>query len=317
MAQATFGSVLLIANPYSQNGKCEQIAQNIFRWLQETPSWTSKVDLALTDSPGHAQEHAEKSATYDTVVALGGDGLVHEVINGLMSLEEKKRPLLCIAPVGSGNDFAMTLGLTINNAQQALEEAVFAPTALIDLGKVNDHYFMETLSFGLDAAIAIDTIERRKETGKSGMALYLDSGLRIFSKKQDGYHFNAILDHEREIEGVEVCFAVQNGATFGGGFKICPAANPKDGKLDLCYTYDAPGRLNAIKLIMRARNGNHVSSSIVGITTFKHMHVTFDPIPPVQIDGEKLEQAKTFDIEIVPSALRVVVGSQFFEKYSR
>ena len=47
------------------------------------------------------------------------------------------------------------------------------------------------------------------------------------------------------------------------------------------------------------------------------MHVAFDPIPPAQIDGEKLEQAKTFDIEIVPRALRVVVGSQFFEKYSR
>lgn len=314
MTTAKFGNTLLIANPSARNGEGEAIAKQVFLWLREHDMWASHIDMALTAKPGHAVDHAKRSAPYGMLIALGGDGLVHEVINGLMQLAPTERPQLCVVPIGSGNDFAQSLRLAINNPVACLTEALSAPSKMIDLGKVNNAYFAETLSFGLDAAIAIDTIERRTLTGKSGMALYLDSGLRIFRKKQTGYAFSATLDDTRHIEGRQVAFACQNGATYGGGFKICPAANPCDGWLDLCYSKIAPGRVRAISLILRSKTGLHVHSPIIGIERFKKMQVTFSPKPPVQLDGEPF-QGETFEIEVVPQAIHAIVGKDFAEYY--
>ena len=71
----------------------------------------SQFDLVLTERMGHAKELAAQAQGYRTVIALGGDGVIHEVVNGLMTQEEDARPALAILPVGSGNDFAQTLGI--------------------------------------------------------------------------------------------------------------------------------------------------------------------------------------------------------------
>ena len=71
----------------------------------------SQFDLVLTERMGHAKELAAQAQGYRTVIALGGDGVIHEVVNGLMTQEEAVRPALAVLPVGSGNDFAQTLGI--------------------------------------------------------------------------------------------------------------------------------------------------------------------------------------------------------------
>ena len=106
-------NVLLIANPAAQRGhgaEAARIAHDLLReWVGD-----EAVTLAMTDFAGHAVELAAEASSerYDTVIALGGDGIVHEVVNGLMRLPFDKRPSFGLVPVGSGNDYARTLGMS-------------------------------------------------------------------------------------------------------------------------------------------------------------------------------------------------------------
>ena len=97
------GKTLLVANPVAQNGNGAAAAQRagdeLRRLLPE-----GCFDLAMTEYPLHGKRIAGQATGYDSVVALGGDGLIHEVANGLMSIDEGARPALGVLPMGSGND---------------------------------------------------------------------------------------------------------------------------------------------------------------------------------------------------------------------
>lgn len=110
MHATDFGLTLIIANPAAQSGAAREVAERLQRFLDMTAR-ASQFDLVLTERMGHAKELAAQAQGYRTVIALGGDGVIHEVVNGLMTQEEDTRPALAILPVGSGNDFAQTLGI--------------------------------------------------------------------------------------------------------------------------------------------------------------------------------------------------------------
>ncbi len=110
MHATDFGLTLIIANPAAQSGAAHEVAERLQRFLDMTAR-ASQFDLVLTERMGHAKELAAQAQGYRTVIALGGDGVIHEVVNGLMTQEEDTRPALAILPVGSGNDFAQTLGI--------------------------------------------------------------------------------------------------------------------------------------------------------------------------------------------------------------
>ena len=110
MHATDFGRTLIIANPAAQSGAAREVAERLQRFLDMTAR-ASQFDLVLTERMGHAKELAAQAQGYRTVIALGGDGVIHEVVNGLMTQEEGTRPALAVLPVGSGNDFAQTLGI--------------------------------------------------------------------------------------------------------------------------------------------------------------------------------------------------------------
>lgn len=110
MHATDFGRTLIIANPAAQSGAAREVAERLQRFLDMTAR-ASQFDLVLTERMGHAKELAAQAQGYRTVIALGGDGVIHEVVNGLMAQEEAVRPALAVLPVGSGNDFAQTLGI--------------------------------------------------------------------------------------------------------------------------------------------------------------------------------------------------------------
>lgn len=315
---------LIIANPKSRNGESMAHIQTIFNYInhayhparQETAHMTTnEIELYLTKAAKDAVSRAAHAASYDTVVALGGDGIIHEVVNGLMRIRSKKaRPKLGIIPVGSGNDYAKTLGIAPNDPEKSLREVLVGTTRTLDLGKARGEYFMETLSFGLDAAIAQDTMMRRKHTQKRDMQLYLESALDCFSQHHEGYPFTATLDDGTTLSGTSVIFACQVGQTYGGGFKVCPDANPCDGLLNLCCTVVSPSVPRALFLLGRARFGKHTKSPIVRMAAFKKLHVAFEDNSPGQIDGEIFE-GTDLDVEVVPQALDVIVGQDFNARY--
>lgn len=296
------GNTLLIANPVAQSGRGLAAAQRVWKQLSDTLG--DSVSLALTQSAKHAVDLAAGAGTFDTVVAIGGDGVIHEVSNGLMTLPDADRPQLGVVPVGSGNDYARTLGISFD-PHAACEQLLEAKPTAVDVGLVNGSFFVETLSFGLDAAIALDTMERRKRTGRSGTTLYMASGLDQLAHHLDEHSYTVSFDGAEPTEGTSITFAVQLGPYYGGGFKICPDAALTDGKFDICIAHPPVGKMMAAMIFMLAKSGKHRRFKHFEMRQASTVRVEFVTAPPAQMDGERIE-GSTFDVALIPRALRVL-----------
>lgn len=300
----SLGSVLLIANPAAQNGNGARAIDQVLPQLREALGESSVV-LAKTVGPHHATDLAKRAEGVDTVVALGGDGVIHEIANGLMQRDSDQRPTLGAIPVGSGNDFARSLGVS-SDIERACGQLLGGLPSPIDVGHVNGRWYVETLSFGLDAAIALDTVERRKRSGKSGTALYMESGFDQLLNHLDSYGYTASFDGGEPVSAQSITFAVQNGPYYGGGFRICPDAKLDDGALDVCIAHPPIGVAKAVYMFLRAKNGGHTGFRNIESLRCSAAHIEFDRQPPAQVDGEKIE-SRTFDVRLEPSSLRVVM----------
>lgn len=308
MRQKGLGSTLIIANPAAHSGKGESAAIFAMRFFSSFQSATSSCSTQLTEGVGDAVRLARDAADHDTVIALGGDGVIHEVVNGLMGIPVEDRPRLGVIPMGSGNDFARTLGITKNDPERSIAELLQGESRMIDVGRVNDTYFVQTLSFGLDAAIALDTTARRSNnTKQTGSVLFVTSGLHLLVTGLKGWPYKVDVDGQI-IEGIDVAFAVQNGKTYGGGFKICPNALPNDGMLDLCLSVKKPSLPHSLALFGLIRFGGHTHSRMLTLRKVRHIEVEFtgEDQPPCQADGEELV-ADRYVIDVVPRALEVIV----------
>ncbi len=306
MADSPLGRTLLIANPAAHSGKGAAGADFARRFLGSYSSATRGYEVRLTEGPGDAVGIAADATGFDTVLALGGDGVIHEVVNGLMELPEPSRPQLGVIPLGSGNDFARTIDMPRNDVEGAFARLVRGRVREMEVGRVNGVHFMETLSFGLDAAIAIDTTTRRAaDTSQEGEALFVTSGLKVLSRAHGGFPCVARFDDDEPVELSTLIFAVQVGPSYGGGFLVCPDADPCDGLLDVCYNVRKPLIPHLLALFGLARSGRHARSSVVRLRRFRHASVDFANEPPCQVDGEQLTGTR-FEIDVIPRALRVV-----------
>ncbi|HAM15146.1 MAG TPA: diacylglycerol kinase [Eggerthellaceae bacterium] len=299
------GNALIIANPAAQRGngrRAALIARDLLgEWLG-----ADRVSFELTKCPGHATDIAAYAprSRFSSIVAIGGDGLVHEVVNGLMALPEAERPRFGLIPVGSGNDYARTLGMS-ECVPDAIVQFLDAPEVKMDIGCCNGEHFAETISFGLDAAIAIDTVQRRQRTGEQGTTLYLKSGIDQLLHHLETYKVNATLDDARTLGEAVHLLTVQIGPTYGGGFRICPDADPTDGLFDVCYAC-APMRVpEATFKFLRAKNAHHTRYKKIRFDRASKLHIEFDRRPPCQIDGEAFE-ADAYDITVAKQALTVL-----------
>ena len=310
MSHSPLGHTLIIANPAAHSGKGAAGAEFARHFLNSYSSATDGYEIKLTSAMGDARIMAAEAANFDTVVALGGDGVIHEVVNGLMMLPLENRPSLAVIPMGSGNDYARTLGMKINDPEAAFAQLVRGQKQKFEIGKVNDVFFMQTMSFGLDAAIAIDTTNRRaNNTSAEGEALFLTSGLKIMAAGSKGYPCTVSFDDEKDVELQSLIMAFQIGPTYGGGFTICPNALPNDGLLTVCYNTKVPSIPRLLTLFGLARSGKHVNSKIITERHISGAIVTFHKKVPAQVDGEELPFTEQFVIGIVPNALSVIVPS--------
>ena len=297
------GKTLLIANPAAQNGEGASAARAVAALLKERMGEGS-LEVSTTLYPYHAAELAAASRGFDSVVALGGDGIIHEVANGLMKVDAEVRPAMGIVPVGSGNDFAKTLRMS-TKWPQAVDQLMEAQPVPMDLGLVNGRYYVETLSFGLDAAIALDTVQRRKRTGRTGTPLYLASAFDQLFNHMELYRYQVSLDGGAPFGGEMYLMAVQNGITYGGGFAICPHASLVDGQFDICIARPPLSRPKATAVLLMAKDGHHLGVKNLQFFRAKEVAVTFDRIVPTQVDGEDLT-GDSFRISMAPGALRIL-----------
>lgn len=296
------GKALLIVNPVAQSGKGSKSGKIAFNILSQ--EYKQNVDLIYTKNANDAKKIASTKQGYDTMIAVGGDGVIHETVNGLMMLKRKDRPKFGIIPVGSGNDYARSLGVSFDT-KKAVHQLMTSNIKNLDIGKVNDQYFAETLSFGLDAGIALGTMELRKKTNSTGFLLYFKSGIDQILHHYHTYNYTLKLD-DKKLDGESIIIAVQNGVTYGGGFQICPKASMEDGLLDICIARGGVKLPLALFMFSLASKGFHRHFSIVSFHRSKTAKLKFsgEHTPKCQIDGEEYT-ADEYNISMLHKQLDV------------
>ena len=312
MLVGELGRIAIIANPAAQNGTAAKVVDEFSAKLCQHVG-DSACKIHLTKHAKHAIDIvAEIGGSCDTVVVIGGDGIVHEAVNGLMMLSDDSRPKLAVVPVGSGNDYALTLGMA-SDPEKALKQIMECDVRKLDVGLVNGEFFAETLSFGIDAAIAIDTMERRKKTGRRGTLLYMESGIDQLVNHLHPQSYKMTLKGvpgigDLKVDGESYIFAVQIGRTYGGHFDVCPDANPEDGLFDICLTRKIMGPARAVAVFIAARFGLHKNMKAFKFYKASSLVVDFAEPPAAQADGEIITGSH-FDIDTIPQALEVIVGN--------
>ena len=297
----------LIFNPASDRGRSGQKASD----LQAVVEQHGGADWAGTDYPGHGTELARQAAEagYTRVVALGGDGTVHEVVNGLMEIPKEKRPQLGVVPIGSGNDFAYACGISMN-MQAAMIRTFEGSPAPVDIGQITDgsgrtEYFDNSAGMLLDAAI---NIESRKITRIYGFAMYLTAVVRSIARHFDSTRIKFEIDGETIEKDLQM-FTIGNGPREAGGFLVTPDAKPDDGMFDYLML-DPISRPRMYYMLPIVMQGNHGGYPFVTLNRFKSMSFTADRAVPIHLDGELWApyeaNVREVKIEMHPGAVELV-----------
>lgn len=304
------GRVLVVVNPAAQNGAGERAAA----WLRAQAVREGIADrtrVVTTERAGHAAEIARASAGFDVLIACGGDGTFHEVLQGLMTLPREDRSAFGVLPCGNGNDFARTVGAPLTGVEDAWRALRTVRVEPFDVGVCNGEHFLETLSFGVDAAIALGTQGRRERTGHQGTRLFLEEGVHQLAHHRDALACTIeVLDEAGEVvraidESVHL-IAVQLGPTYGGGFAVCPDASPRDGVFDVCACHAPLGFVHAAALFLLAKGGHHQGfEREFAFLRAPGLRIVFQEEPPAQIDGEPIH-GTVFAIATIPHALDVL-----------
>ena len=291
----------VVLNPAAGRGAAARARNLVEREFARTGA---ECTVAETARRGHAAELAEAAARegWPAVVAAGGDGTVHEVVNGLMRAAEGGPSVpLGIVGLGSGNDFARLAGAPADPAAAVRRTATAEPRA-VDVGRVGGEWFTNGVGIGLDARVAIE-VERRRRF--RGLAMYLHAlagVLRTFRPPR----ITVEIDGERVAEGPMTLVTVGNGGRHGGGFWICPDARIDDGVLDVC-TCEGLGTLGILGFLPRVMRGTHVGARCVRMHRARRVRVTSPDPLPVHADGEIVaEDAHELEIEIFPGRLLVL-----------
>lgn len=299
--------IKLIFNPASDRGRSGQKASD----LQAVVEKHGGADWAGTEYPGHGTVIARQAALegYDRVVAMGGDGTVHEVVNGLMEVPPEKRPYLGVVPIGSGNDFAFSSGISMD-MQQAMIRVFEGEPAPFDVGRITDgngrtEYFDNSAGFLFDAAV---NIESRKIKGIYGFPMYLTATIRSIIKHYAPTRLKFTIDGNTFDKDL-LMFTIGNGAREGGGFMVTPDAKNDDGVMDYLMV-DPISRPMMFYLLPIVMQGNHGGFKFVNLNRFTSLEFEADRAVPIHLDGELWApyeaDVRKVTIELLPGAVELV-----------
>lgn len=258
-----------------------------------------RIKVRVTKKKGDARRFAAEAGGADLLLAAGGDGTLNEVVHGLMDLSEDARPALGVVPQGTANDFATGCWIP-RDPEEALALCMEGQEIPIDIGKANDHWFLNTASVGFGAAVTATTPPELKRL--LGPAAYTVMGA-ILAINLHHYQGRLTLPN-REIIGRSSVAIVGNGRQTGGGVQVAPRAHIDDGLLDLLVVRQIP----AIALLTAARELQELSPDGEYISYWQTPWAEVYPEEtiPVNLDGEPV-QFSNVRYEAVPKAIRLIV----------
>ena len=299
--------ILLIANPTSGQhlGK-----RRLSQAKEHLTSLGHVVTALLTKSAGHATRLAKSNAPdFEIIAALGGDGTVNEVANGLMAVEPGKRPALATLPVGTGNDVALTYGLA--HFESAIDALSKGSTRTLDVirvqlmqdGKLVTRHALLFVAAGFAAEVTRKTGPHVKRIfgRRFSYSVGLFRALGSFRAPEFTVRWD---DGEKSGQMFQVC-AGNTEFAAGGVMRISPGARPDDGLLNISLV-DALGRLQIMRRFPDILSGRYVEDERVDYFMGKRLEIDAVPTAELQADGDIIGTTPA-TVELLPRTLKLVI----------
>jgi YegS/Rv2252/BmrU family lipid kinase len=301
--------VKVIVNPMASGGVTRIKWMHIKRLLDKAGL---KYDYQFTEGPDHATELARDAVSqgYRQVIAVGGDGTIHEVVNGLIDKSGRSGAVLGIISTGTGNDFARSIG-TLGAYHKTVGWLAMSQEKEIDVGIVEyknnkgrkkQRIFVNMAGAGFDAAVLRATKKRFRVVSHIP---YWISGIYTYAKYKPT---QVTIDIDGKIEKKKAMgIIVNNGYSFAGGMRMAPGADMADGLLDTVVLGDINPLefIKGLSMVYKGTLKDHPK-----VDTYKAKSVAIDTDEPLylQADGELLGQAPAV-FRVLPRALRIAVYS--------
>jgi diacylglycerol kinase (ATP) len=289
---------IVILNPAGDRGRAARLRRPLERALAG-----GRGELTLTHSAQEAESYVREAlADEREVVAVGGDGTVSAIAGALLAAGS--RGPLGIVPAGSGNDYAYETLRLPHDPLRALEIALTGQPVAMDVGQVNDRYFLNSLGVGIDANIAAAAESLKRYPFMRGQTLYWASSLRELLFHYDRCPLLEVaLDHQLDESRLYALVAINIGPTAGGGFQINPGADPHDGLLDVCIIWKPP-LLRALRLLPMVEKGTHITQPEVKRARVRAVSLRSATPVYAHLDGEVITDSAC-EVGILPGRLLV------------
>lgn len=272
-----FMNYIFIINPTSGNNKGIEVGKVIEEYCK---SIKVQYKIIYTNKNNDAKNIAESYKSYENsiIYSVGGDGTLNEVINGIANSKVK----LGLIPIGTGNDFYKTL--------------IDFKGDKIDLGKVNDKYFINIASLGLDAEIANYANKLKKYNLPNNIVYVSSLAKNYFSYKPIKLGINNIY---KDTTILTIC----NGKYYGGGFKIAPNSKLNDGMFDV-FDVKSLNKLEIINLLAKLVKAKHIGDKNINFYKTDSLYVNSSIPINCNIDGEIIK-GNYFNFSIEKEAINI------------
>jgi diacylglycerol kinase (ATP) len=283
----------LVFNPTANRSRAAARRVEISAYLEERGVG---VEWHATEGPGHAGKIVSGLPDGTLVVAVGGDGTVHEVAAACV----ETRRVMGILPVGSGNDYVKALGVG-TNLERALETIVGGGVQAVDAGEVNGVRFNNGLGIGFDAEVAAGVAKAPAYLGGFGGYLW-SVGQLLWSMK---CHEARLKLGGEEIPVETILVAVALGTTYGARFRLAPESSLEDGVFDIVWSEEI-SRVDVLRLIPSVLRGTHLGHPKIHFARAAELEVSLKEPSPAHVDGEMLPLTRDFRVRVLPRSLHVL-----------
>jgi diacylglycerol kinase (ATP) len=287
------GEAHLVLNPSAGKGRAGGLRASVSRFFEERgvlPVWH------VTQGPGHAGSIVRGLPEEVSVVAVGGDGTIHEVAAACAGTGR----IMGVLPAGSGNDYVKALGVG-TGLRRALEVLVGGNVRVVDTAEVDGIPFNNGLGIGFDAEVAAGAARAPAYLGGTGR--YLWSVGRLL-KDFRCHEARLVIDGE-VVDAKTILVAVALGTTYGSLFRLAPGAVLDDGLFDVIWSEEV-SRAEVLRLIPAALRGTLSKRRKVHTARAREVEIELSEEVPAHVDGEMLARTRHFKAQVLPGTLRIL-----------
>ena len=253
-----------------------------------------EFDFAFTTHAGEALDLSQKAVNekYNVIVAAGGDGTINEVASGLIGSESA----LGIIPLGSGNGVARSYRIPLK-IEESINFLANPKIVKVDVGEVNNNFFLGVCGMGFDATIG----KKFQEFGKRGPLPYFLIGVREFLRYKPE---KLKLEFDDQIVSVSpLLITISNTEQYGNGAIISPSANPQDGIIEICII-NPMSVFRAVKASFKMFNNKIADIPEYKLYTTTEIKITSEHTGVYHTDGEPHDRGIETNIRVLKGAMK-------------